>query len=126
MKNETVISRIISAIFGEKIAIRENLYYDTIKGDIDFANDDIPNVRAVKAYLTSGGIPPTIIVAGTTGTPLDVAYSATSQPVYSLIRPDNSYDWNTNVYFDGAKFTIVGADDGSGKFADSFTFNIKP
>lgn len=53
MKHESVISRIISAIFGGKIAVRENLFYDTFKAAIDFLDDDIPNWRAVKAVAVA-------------------------------------------------------------------------
>jgi hypothetical protein len=127
MKNESVISRIISAIKGNKVAIRENLFYDTVKGTVDFDDDDLVNKRYVDS--STGGIPPnpTVIVAGTTATPLVIAYSATSSPAYTLLRTsDNSYDNNTTVTYDGTNFTILGADDGTGKFADGYTFSIKP
>lgn len=127
MKNESVTSRIISAIKGNKVAIRENLFYDTVKGNLDFADDDLINKRTAVALISGGGITPTPIIAGTTVTPLVIAYSASSNPGYTLRRvSDNSFDWNTNVQYDGANFTILGADNGSGKFADSYTFAIKP
>lgn len=127
MKNESVISRIISAIKGDKVAVRENLFYDTLKGNLDFAPDDLINLRCALAILAGGGIAPTPIIAGTTATPLIIAYSGSVSPLYTLVRgSDNSFDWNTNVQYDGANFTILGADDGTGKFADSYTFAIKP
>lgn len=51
MKHESLINRIASAITGNKIAVVENLFYDTLKGNLDFAPDDIPNVRAVLSLL---------------------------------------------------------------------------
>jgi hypothetical protein len=127
MKNEISVSRIISAIFGNKVAVRENLFYDTLKGTVDFADDDLVNKRYVDS--STGGIPPspTVIVAGVTRTPLVIAYSATSSPAYTLLRTsDNSYDNNTTIIYDGANFTILGVDDGTGKFADGYKFSIKP
>jgi hypothetical protein len=127
MKNEIIVARIVSAIFGNKIPIRENLFYDKFKGTVDFADDDLVNKRYVDS--STGGIPPnpTVIVAGTTATPLVIAYSATSSPAYTLLRTsDNSYDNNTTVTYDGANFTILGADAGDGTFADGYTFSIKP
>lgn len=126
MKNESVVSRIISAIKGNKVAIRENLFYDTVKGNLDFAADDLINKRCALAILAGGGVDPVPITAGTTVTPLIVAYSASANPSYILQRADDSFDWNTDVKYDGANFTIAGDDDGSGKFADSYTFVIKP
>lgn len=126
MKNESVVSRIISAIKGARVAVRENLFYDTPKSLIDFADDDLINKRA----LSGAGIiippDPVVITAGVTATPLAVAYVATVSPGYTLLRSDDSFDNNTNVTYDGANFTIYGADDGTGRFADSFTFSIKP
>jgi hypothetical protein len=127
MKNEIIVARIISAILGNKVPIRENLFYDKFKGTVDFADDDLVNKRYVDS--ATGGIPPnpTVIIAGVTPTPLVVAYNATSSPGYTLVRTsDNSYDYNTTVIYDGANFTIVGADDGTGRFADGYTFSIKP
>lgn len=126
MKNESVISRIISAIKGNKIAVRENLFYDSFKGSVDFALDDVPNWRAVLS--ASPIVPPATvnIISGTTPTPLIVAYNSSSGPGYTLQRADNSFDWNTGVKYDGTNFTITGDDNGSGKFADSFVFKIRP
>ncbi len=127
MKNESVISRIISAIKNAKVAVRENLFYDTFKGAIDFADDDLINKRTVAAMIAGGGLPATIITAGVDGTPTTVAYTMTANPGYVLINTgSNLIDNLTNVSYDGANFTILGADDGTGKFADSFTFTIKP
>jgi hypothetical protein len=76
---------------------------------------------------------PTVITAGVTATPLTISYNALDYPAgakYELIRaPDNKYDWNTNVakfvpVSGSASFVIYGDDDGTGHFADSFTFSI--
>lgn len=73
---------------------------------------------------------PTNIVAGTDATPKVIAYSATSNPGYilrcSTSSKANLIDNATNVTYDGTNFTIYGADNGSGKFVDSFVFAIKP
>lgn len=125
MKNESVISRIISAIKGSKVAIRENLFYDTAKRLLDFAPDDLINLRAAQALIS--GVNQTVITAGVTVTPLVIAYIETPVPGYTLIRTaDNSFDFNTNIKYDGENFTILGADDGTGHFADNYIFNIKP
>lgn len=125
MKNESIISRIISAINGNKVAVRENLFYDATKGLLDFEPDDLINLRAAQTLIS--GANQTVITAGTTLTPLVIAYAETATPGYTLIRTsDNSFDNNTNVQYDGANFTILGADDGMGHFADNYIFNIKP
>lgn len=114
----TVLVRTIS----DKIIGYKNRYE---LGDLE--DDDL-----VTKYLLVNAAPttpptPIPIIAGTTPTPLVTPYSLTSLPLYGLLRSsDNSFDWNTNVIYDGANFTINGNDDGSGKFADSFTFFIKP
>lgn len=66
MKNEYIISRIKSAIFGNKVAIQENLYYDTYKSLGDFSPDDLVNKRAL---LGAGVVPPVFVTipSGTAG-----------------------------------------------------------
>lgn len=206
MKNESVISRIISAMFGNKIAVRENMFYDSMKGSVDFAPDDIPNWRAVLAAVGTGGASQigTAITSGVTANPITVYYTIlsaaglgststadgtqTNQPavtvtgagagayftvvtvgnvasVVTQVNPGTGYDVGdtftiaalpgitftiTNITTmvnpdsvyrnaDGSQYAgvsanvdlgngimITGADDGSGKFADSFVFWIKP
>lgn len=58
MKHEGVFSRLISSIFGNKIAVRENLFYNTFKGNLDFTDDDIPNWRATKSLIATTGTAP--------------------------------------------------------------------
>lgn len=91
-------------------------------------NDDYITKKEFNDNVPSGLPPePTTITAGTTPTPLVVAYNEATYPSYILIRTsDNSFDWNTNVEYDGVNFTVSGADDGSGKFADSYLFVILP
>lgn len=125
MKNEGVISRIISAIKGDKIAVRENLFYNIRKGALDFELDDLPNWNAVLSVVPVSP-DPVPITAHVTTTPLTVPYDVGNNPLYSLKRDDNSFDWNTGVVYDGTSFIITGDDDGSGKFADDFVFQIKP
>lgn len=57
MRHESIVSRIVSAIFNTRIPIRENLYYDSFKGTLDFADDDLPNWRAVKAFSNAPPFP---------------------------------------------------------------------
>lgn len=125
-RNEGFFNKISAAFFGVPISVGIIMFYKTSYALADFTSDDmIPNLRTVKALIS--GVNQTIITAGTTLTPLVIAYTTTATPSYTLIRTsDNSFDFNANVQYDGANFTINGADDGSGKFADSYTFNIKP
>lgn len=126
MKNESVVSRIISAIKGAKVAVRENLFYDTPKSLIDFADDDLINKRALSGAGVIIPPDPVDIVAGLTTTPLIIAYNTTVSPSYTLIRgSDNTYDW-ARVAYDGSRFTITGDDDGTGHWIDDYTFSIKP
>lgn len=86
--------------------------------------DDLP-------YWFTATLPPppapTTIVAGLTVTPLTVAYAGNASTGYVLRNTDtNLIDNNTNVFYDLATFTIVGADDGTGKFADNLIFGIRP
>lgn len=86
MRHESVINRILSKIIGIKIDIRENLRYETVKGSLDFADDDLPNWRAVKAInnpfipiielaanyvqeILAGNFITYIFIVGKTGTP---------------------------------------------------------
>lgn len=121
-------SRIVAVVRGTFVLLGDILKYDTAYGTLDFTSDDmIPNIRVVKALISGGGLIPTVIEAGVTPTPLVIAYNGTVSPDYILIRAsDNSYDKNTNVQYDGVNFTILGADDGTGKFADSYSFSIRP
>lgn len=94
------------------------------KGDNDYITKKQFNDNTTPLPLPPS---PTIITAGVTATPLTIAYTGNASTSYALRRQsDNSYDWNTNVQYDGLNFVIEGADDGTGKFADSFIFGIKP
>lgn len=78
-----------------------------------------------------GGSPsppsPTTITAGVTADPLTIPYTGNASTTYILRRAsDNSIDWNTNVSYDGTNFVVSGDQNGSGKFADSMVFAIKP
>jgi hypothetical protein len=101
MKNESVISRIVSAIKGNKIAVRENLFYNTYKSSVDFADDDIPNWRAVKAGVP--GISPIAIAANNSGF-FDYAYDgslgANPTAYLQLAATIPSAGW---VYWNAAK-----------------------
>lgn len=93
------------------------------KGDNDYITK--------KQFNDNVTIPPTpspiTITAGITATPLTIAYTGNASTSYALRRAsDNSYDWNTNVQYDGLNFVIYGADDGTGHFSDSYIFGIKP
>jgi len=138
MKNEGVISRIISAITGNKIAVRENLYYDTIKGTVDFALDDLINLRTAHALLN--GVPFQAVIPA--GTAMPVNYTETDIPgldkyfQYKIYIPLNS---TTNtpigtpridaIFTDSTKVTLAsinvyGNDDGSGNFNEDTTVTI--
>lgn len=73
---------------------------------------------------------PIIITAGVTETPKTVPFIGDYLTGYVLRNisgsPANLIDNNTNVTYDGSNFVIYGADDGSGKFAESFIFGIRP
>jgi len=124
MKNESVISRIISAIFGSKIAVRENLYYDTTKGTLDFADDDLPNWRAVLAVVPGAGAQQieTPIIGGTSNNPVTIYYTiltptgtgVTSSPDTIYVNEPAVNVTGTGV---GAHFTVVTV----GNVADSIT-----
>lgn len=128
MKNESVISRIISAIKGDKVAVRENLFYDTVKGNLDFEDDDLINKRTVEAIISGGTLQITTnIVAGTTPNPKTVAYSGMVNPSLVFRNLDGSnYSGATNNVDNGTDIVLTGDDDGTGHFADTFTFIIKP
>lgn len=94
--------------------------------------DDLEDDDFITKYLLVNSQPPspptpTTIQAGVTVNPLIVIFVGNASTLYSLRRAaDSSYDWNTSVIFDGSQFTITGDDDGTGHFADGFTFAIKP
>ena len=67
------------------------------------------------------------ITAGVTSTPLTIPFVGDGFASYILKRAsDNSFDNNTTVTYDGANFVLYGADDGTGHFADSYIFGIRP
>lgn len=86
MRHDISINKILSKVFGVKVPVRENLFYETVKGNLDFADDDLPNWRAVKAInnpfipiiglsanyiqeITAGTFITYILIIGKTGTP---------------------------------------------------------
>lgn len=98
-------------------------------GIIFDANAQVPGTTIINP---SSILPPPLsfaITAGVTSTPYTVSYDATlyKSGEYALIRTSNNvFDWNTNVEWVSGSFTILGDDDGTGHFADSFTFWIFP
>lgn len=96
---------------------------------------DLQDDSLITKYLLLNNVNPTppdpvVITAGTTVTPLTVAFAGGASTGYSLVRTTGDrapmIDNDTNVGWDFATFTIYGADDGTGHFADSFIFGIKP
>lgn len=103
MKHEGVFSRMISAIFGNKIAIRENLFYDTFKGNLDFDDDDVPNWRAVKSIT---GIP----AAG------PIIIDKTIEPLLAAGQPVTFFlDISVYTQFDHTADITTLSPDGTGK-----------
>ncbi len=87
----------------------------------------VGGLKWVKSGSTASTGISTRIIAGTTATPLIIAYSGSPHPNYVLINTaTNLIDNNTNVQYDGANFTLIGADNGTGHWADSAIFVIKP
>lgn len=137
MKHESLVNRIASAIFSQKIAVRENLFYDAFKGSLDFADDDIPNWRAVQAIVGGGGSPVAIPI----GTPLTSGYVQVAYTPYAAFG-DNPRKWveiivdaNTteqiyimirNVYVTGTLtyINVYAADDGTGHTLDDLRLII--
>lgn len=116
-KNPTGLRIIFSKSAADETAITLSA-----KDDNDYITKKIFNDN-------SGGVvpDPTVITAGTTETPLTVAYAGNDSTSYTLKRAsDGTFDWNTPVAYDGSNFVITGNDDGTGKFADSYIFRIKP
>lgn len=114
----------------DRIGVATRLGYTTRyeMGDLD--DDDLVTKYLLENFA-GGSLPtppdPVSITAGTDDTPMVVAYVGGSSTSYTLKRlSDGTFDWNTGVVFDGSNFTINGDDNGSGKFADSFIFSIKP
>ncbi len=143
MRNERVISRIISAIFGDKVAVRENLFYDTVKGALDFADDDLINKRAAAAL--SGVEYQTFAVAGDPN-PLNIPVATlvanginklepavrNTIPLYGHANSDTTEGTVSRVdynYTDPTKTVLVsidvwGNDNGSGGFNEDTNFTI--
>jgi hypothetical protein len=127
MKHESVISRIISAIKGNKIAVRENLFYDTLKGNLDFGLDDVPNMRAVLSANSGGVQNPFASVSGITiNWQTDLAdgvntYAALlgnifPRPVVAILSTGTTYVYPgtlPTVDFDGTLINTVTLDWGS-------------
>lgn len=89
----------------------------------------IAGVWVAKWSIAGAGTPPdpTTITAGVDTIPVTVAFDGNDSTSYALKRAsDGSFDWNTPVTYDGSNFVITGDDDGTGKFADSFIFGIRP
>lgn len=84
MRHEPLVNRILSKIAGVKIAIRENLFYETFKGLLDFAPDDLINLRAAQALLGSVSTPTRLNFQ--TGTSLPIPFAA-FQTLYASYGP---------------------------------------
>lgn len=134
MRHESVINRILSKIQGVKIAVRENLKYETFKGSSDFSDDDIPNWRAVQSITTpnikllgvnanvvqpigAGSFVYYILIIGKTGSPsMNVGLTSGGTDFFSgaigVFQPLNSQQYfiaDGNIYFnisDGGSVNI--------------------
>lgn len=131
MKHEGLFSRIVSSIFGDKIAIRENLFYNTAKFPADFADDDLPNWQSVKAEIANTLLP--VELSYGIGTVLPISLTA-FQTLYSdygrfpniRVVQDGGLT-NPNPYLTGFTIStteaipnlpdVVTIDDGSGALA---------
>lgn len=126
MKRIEIIDK-IKAMFGLEVEGKGT--YTSAPVTTDLVDNDIPawvNVLDAVSGITPTPPDPTPITAGTTATPLVIPYSGTQFPQYALIRgSNNSYDNNTEVDYDGTNFSIQGNDDGTGHFADDYTFYIR-
>ena len=114
----------------DRIGVTTRFGYKTRYEMADLDDDDLVTKYLLENFA-GGSLPvppdPVSITAGTDDTPMVVAYEGGSSTSYTLKRlSDGTFDWNTPVVFDGSQFTINGDDNGSGKFADSFIFSIKP
>lgn len=81
MSHIGVLTRIISKLVGQKVAIRENLYYETVKGNLDFALDDLINLRC--AQVIAGGPQPVYLpFAAGTGLPITISSFQSTYSAY--------------------------------------------
>lgn len=133
MKHEGAFSRIISVIKNVKVAIRENLFYDSVKTLIDFADDDLINLRAAKSLISGGDDIKTPIVGGTTANPITIEYGSLTDPTIICRNTDGTEYSGTQKTLDNAyagspdnSITFTGDDNGSGKFLDTFYIILKP
>lgn len=88
------------------------------KGMLQVVADSIP-----------GAIPQvtTPIVGGTTPNPITVPYTGMENPTLIFRNADGSnYSGAVNNVDTGTDIVLTGDDDGTGHFADSFSFVIKP
>lgn len=104
-------------IYGEPVGMK--------MGDGSTSWDALP-------YWFVNGNPPapahTVITAGTTVTPLSIMYTGDINTTgYILRRVSDGWDNKaTQVTYDGTTFTVNGDDDGSGKWLESYVFQILP
>lgn len=95
---------------------------------------DLPDNGLVTKNMLENALPPTPtdqiitpIVSGVTGNPKTVNYGEMVNPTLIFRNSDGSnYSGAVNNIDNGTEIVLTGDDDGSGKFADSFSFIIKP
>lgn len=82
---------------------------------------------AIDSIPTMGIQVTTPIVSGVTANPITVAYTGYANPTLIFRNADGSeYAGAVNNVDNGANIVLTGDSDGSGHFADSFSFIIKP
>lgn len=93
---------------------------------------DMPDNGLVTKSMLENALPPngaqviTEIIGGTTPNPITVPYTGFVNPTLIFRNANGSnYSGATNNVDTGAEIVLTGDDDGSGHFADSFSFVIK-
>lgn len=120
------INELVSPIRGNRIFFGDKAAYKEHYALIDMEDDDLVTKSMLDSIVPAPDDIIIDIIAGTTETPVTVPYPNMQNPLYRLLRSsDDSFDWNTVVKDDGVNLIVNGADDGTGKFADSYTFIIK-
>lgn len=125
---QALLQRIFARLIGDSIYSDNVIEYTNAPSLTDLPDQGLVTKNMLLSQYSPGGVQVvTSIVGGTTGNPITVPYTDIINPTLIYRNADgSSYSGAVNNIDTGDTIVLTGDDDGTGKFADSFSFIIKP
>lgn len=122
-----LLQRIFALLTTDNIISDNVIVYSNPPSLTDLPDAGLVTKNMLESQYTPSGTPVvTSIVGGTTANPITVAYTGFEYPTLVFRNSDGSnYAGAVNNVDNGSSIVLTGDDDGTGHFADSFTFIIK-